>query len=232
MKALICRGSVLGLALGILTAGQAYGATISVTVGDNFFDPPNVNIKVGDTVQWNWVGTVMGHTVTSGTGNSDANSGDLFDTPNLMTSGQFEHTFTEVGVEPYYCIPHEVSDNMTGTVTVSAVSAGGAGIIMFDNASFSDFDGGTAPAFEHTIGGGIERMLVVGVGREEPDLDVTVTYNGVSMTRIPGAEVRIESGARQYVDLFWLDESGRCLRPGPTKWPSPAGAKIRRQATT
>ncbi len=195
--------------------GGGGGATVVVEVGDNFFDPPNVTINVGDTVQWNWVGTVMGHTVTSGTGGGDANSGDLFDTgPAEMTSGQFEHTFTEVGVEPYYCIPHEITDNMKGTITVQA-EGGGVGSIVFDNASF----GGESYTLEHTIGGGVERMLVVGVGREFdttlPTSEITVSYGGVEMIRIPGADARAPLGAIHWGALFWLDDSGL---PGAGAW--------------
>ena len=88
--------------------------------------------------------------------------------------------------------------------TVLMVSAQPASAqIAFDNASF----GGETNTFDHIIGGGDSRMLIVGVGREAGG-DVTVTYGGAAMTRIAGAEVRVTTGAIQWTDLFWLDEAG------------------------
>lgn len=76
------------------------------------------------------------------------------------------------------------------------------GDIVFDNASSANTN------FDHTIGGGANRMLVVGVAVELGG-DVTITYGGVAMIRIPGAEVRIVLGDFPlWNDLFYLDESG------------------------
>jgi plastocyanin len=126
MKARICRGGVLCLALSILTAGQAYGANHVVSVVDNQFIPRDITITVGDTVQWDWNAGTMSHTVTSGTGSADPNSGDLFES-GLRTNGgaMFEWTSTTDGLQRYFCIPHEITDDMKGTITVNPAPGGG-----------------------------------------------------------------------------------------------------------
>lgn len=80
------------------------------------FDPDEITIVVGDTIRF--VSVTGDHTVTSGTGSNDPNSGDLFNA-NIPQGDDFRHVFNDAGVIPYYCIPHE-ADGMTGTVTVTA----------------------------------------------------------------------------------------------------------------
>src|SRR4051812_809507 len=61
-------GFLLWMAVLILgAAGQALAATVQVDVGNGSasFGPDDVTIHAGDTVQWNWSGT-MAHSVTSG----------------------------------------------------------------------------------------------------------------------------------------------------------------------
>lgn len=72
----------------------------NVNVGDNFFDPANLTIEVGDIVEWIWIGN--GHTSTS-----DANSGpDSWTTSELDAPSTFQHKFQTVGTHNYYCLPH------------------------------------------------------------------------------------------------------------------------------
>ena len=84
--------------------------------------------------------------------------------------------------------------------------------IVFDNASFGGGEAdGAFDTFSHTIGGGAERMLVVGIGREEgvgTMQELSVTYGGAAMTNIAGAAGRVLTGAIQWTDLYWLDDSG------------------------
>ncbi len=81
------------------------GAT-RVNIGDNFFDPANVNIAPGTTVCWVNQGTVA-HTVTSSTG--------LFDSGILDPGEIFTFTFSSSGSYAYVCVLHP---GMAGTVTV------------------------------------------------------------------------------------------------------------------
>ena len=88
------------------------------------FEPPDIEIEVGDTVRWVWVFDF--HNVESGVdGIHDGNfrSGDPVFAPaefELTFDQQFldEHPMPE-NLYPYYCIVH-VDLGMTGTVTVLA----------------------------------------------------------------------------------------------------------------
>jgi len=88
-----------------------------VSVGNNFFSPATVTVRVGDTVTWNWNSGGINHSTTSGacppcTPDGHWNSG-------LKGSGTFSHTFTsgDAGTRPYYCTVHGAF--MTGTVQVN-----------------------------------------------------------------------------------------------------------------
>src|SRR5438034_10807878 len=57
-------------AISPLLSSKAATVQVRVGAGGLRFNPPNVAIQVGDTVQWNWVAN--GHSSTSGTpGNPD-----------------------------------------------------------------------------------------------------------------------------------------------------------------
>jgi plastocyanin len=77
-----------------------------VEVGDNFFEPKEVEIDVGDTVTWRFDGEID-HNVTS-------DEKDLFRS-DTMDSGEFEHTFDDAGEFSYTCTLHT---GMVGTVVV------------------------------------------------------------------------------------------------------------------
>ena len=60
-----------------------FAATHEVVVKNFSFDPKDITIQTGDTVRWVW--DSGSHTVTSGTGPADPESGNLFN--ELSTSG-------------------------------------------------------------------------------------------------------------------------------------------------
>jgi plastocyanin len=84
-------------------------ATITVSAQDDRFEPRDVEVNVGDTVEWKRVGN-HAHTVT-------ADNGD-FDSGNLAPNQTFTQTFHAAGVVPYHCENHS---GMTGTVTVKVI---------------------------------------------------------------------------------------------------------------
>ena len=90
------------------------------TLADKAFAPNPLNVKVGDTVTWTNKDTVF-HTVTSGTGPSDATHGKEFDSglsgpTALTTQGKtFSHKFMTAGEFPYFCQLHPT---MVGKVVV------------------------------------------------------------------------------------------------------------------
>jgi len=79
-----------------------------IEMGDHFFDPAQLTVKVGTTVTWKSVGQST-HDLAARDG-SFANGG--------MSFGQtFSFTFTKAGRFPYVCMQHE-GDGMIGEITV------------------------------------------------------------------------------------------------------------------
>ncbi len=79
-----------------------------VEMGDHFFDPAQLTVKVGATVTWKSVGQST-HDLAARDGSFSLGS---------MSFGQtFSFTFTKAGRYPYVCMQHE-GDGMVGVVTV------------------------------------------------------------------------------------------------------------------
>jgi len=96
------------------------GAATVRTVG-TAFEPADITVAAGTTVTW-VVTDGVAHTVTSGTGSSDATAGQLFD-QQLVGNRSVQFTFNNPGTFPYFCRPHELM-NMRGTVTVTGATVG------------------------------------------------------------------------------------------------------------
>jgi len=91
-----------------------FAAIVNVTVGPGLSYSPNpVNITVGDSVQWNWVGAL--HSSTS----SASSTLEVWDS-GQKTTGSFVHTFTHTGTAGYFCTVHGTA--MSGSVNVSAAA--------------------------------------------------------------------------------------------------------------
>ena len=79
-----------------------------IEMGDNFFDPSQLTVKVGTTVTWKVVG--------QSTHDLAARDGSFVN--RTMSFGQtFLFTFTKAGHYGYVCMQHE-GDGMVGEVTV------------------------------------------------------------------------------------------------------------------
>ena len=79
------------------------------------FDPADIVVAPGDTVEWHWGDGI--HTVTSGTPCiSDGRFDELFDLANQVVTYTVPSEEPN-GVIPYFCIPHCLA-GMTGTITV------------------------------------------------------------------------------------------------------------------
>jgi hypothetical protein len=86
-------------------------ATTEVAIQDFAFDPPHIEVKVGDTVTWTQGTDGDPHTATA---TDDATT---FDSGTLTSEGEtFKFTFSEAGEFPYYC---EIHPEMLGLVTVT-----------------------------------------------------------------------------------------------------------------
>jgi plastocyanin len=94
--------------------GGASGATAAHTVkivSDpntiGAYDPKTVNVKVGDTVEWDWTDTSAPHTVTAQDGS--------FDSCTQNSGFKFMVTFSKAGDVQYHCKLHS---GMTGDIKV------------------------------------------------------------------------------------------------------------------
>src|SRR5918996_1146551 len=77
------------------------------------YQPNPVQVSTGATVTWT-NDDAQPHTATSG---QNATPDGTFDSSIMAPGATFEHTFTEAGEYPYFCLLHP---NMVGTVSVSS----------------------------------------------------------------------------------------------------------------
>jgi plastocyanin len=122
-------GAATGAATGEATGTEAGGATetgatgggdptgVSIVSGSSSlttdaYSPNPVQVSTGATVTWTNDDS-QPHTATSG---ENTTPDGTFDSGVMAPAATFEHTFTEAGEYPYFCILHP---NMVGTVSVS-----------------------------------------------------------------------------------------------------------------
>lgn len=93
----------------------AAAAQVNIAIGDNYFNPNNPTIQVGDTVTWTNLGS-MPHTVKADSG--------AFGDVTLQPGRTFSFTFNIPGVFPYHCTLHGGSGGagMSGRITVGGQS--------------------------------------------------------------------------------------------------------------
>jgi plastocyanin len=116
------------VALALVThtdGGNAVAATITVNIGDNWFcnssqstTPCPTTIRVGDTINWNWVGNLP-HTTTA-CSNANYNvcgAAQGWDSGTMGNGGTFSRTFNTAGAFFYRCNVHT---SMRGRIDVIA----------------------------------------------------------------------------------------------------------------
>jgi plastocyanin len=86
---------------------------VNVAIGDNMFNPSQLEVKVGTTVRWTNNGTNK-HNITSAN-LTTASPQDTFKSQDLGNGESFSFTFTKPGTYVYRCTIHP---NMTGTIVV------------------------------------------------------------------------------------------------------------------
>ena len=115
--------SVIALLMFVPSVG-AQGASVesvpiqnewSVTIGDNFFAPPDAAIEPGSTITWTNNGALP-HTVTADDGS--------FDSGMLNPGDSYTVAFDGQGTVTYFCAIHP---EMRGSVTVGGGGGGGGG---------------------------------------------------------------------------------------------------------
>jgi len=138
---------VLFAIVGGLTVPTAFAAEVSVSVpaGTSIpgceetnvcWDPPVVNVNIGDTVTWSNDDTAA-HTVTSGTAGDSESVGAIFDSSLFMVGATWSNTFDEAGTFDYFCMVHPW---MAGQVIVGGegMMEGGEEVIVTITDSASD----------------------------------------------------------------------------------------------
>ena len=100
----------LALIASLAAASPAVAAEWTVNAIDYEFQAPELQVAVGDTVNWNFVNA--GHTATSARGQADR-----WDSGSATAGQRFPHTFDTPGRYQYICVPHEAFD-MKGVITV------------------------------------------------------------------------------------------------------------------
>jgi nitrite reductase (NO-forming) len=99
------------------TGGGATATGVSIVPGSSTlttdsYQPNPAQVSVGSTVTWT-NDDAQPHTATSG---ENVTPDGNFDSGIMAPAATFEHTFTEAGEFPYFCLLHP---NMIGTVSVS-----------------------------------------------------------------------------------------------------------------
>ncbi len=89
-----------------------------ILVEDFKFTPDSIQILVGDTVFFDWVGTVP-HTATS----SDTSGLDVYDSGLLGLGANFQHVFRSSGEHIFYCKPHGTpqGEGMAGVIVANSL---------------------------------------------------------------------------------------------------------------
>lgn len=116
----LCAAACTGLLCAVLP-GSAAADTVAVKVRDNFFDPENIHIDVGDKVKWDTSG-LNAHTVTS-------DKKGLFDSGSISGGETFSRTFKKEGRVAYFCKFHggRGGVGMAGVVVVGDPGPPGGG---------------------------------------------------------------------------------------------------------
>jgi plastocyanin len=104
--------SMFALAIILFLSGINFSQTThDVTVQNFSFSPGELTINVGDEVRWT---NIFGHHNVKADDNSFTSGAPA------MAPWEFTHTFTTVGLHPYYCEPHggPGGSGMAGVVVV------------------------------------------------------------------------------------------------------------------
>lgn len=105
-----------------------------VSIGDNFYTPQTISIKVGDTVTWKNDGAAP-HSATADDGSFDTG---------VFNGGQSRsETFSTAGSIPYFCTVH--GQAQSGTIKVLSSSGGSGGGSGASSSGTSEADAVASP---------------------------------------------------------------------------------------
>jgi plastocyanin len=103
----MCLRVLAGLMVALSAAPSSAGEIVRVTISDLAFSPPDVQAKVGDTIEW-VNGDFVDHTATEKSGAWDVA---------IVAGKSARVTLTTLGTFNYFC---KVHPGMTGTIHVLA----------------------------------------------------------------------------------------------------------------
>jgi plastocyanin len=86
----------------------------STLLGEKAYDPNPLIASPNTTISWHNKDHIL-HTATSGLGMEDNNKGKEFDSSIIIADGTYFHTFSKLGIYPYFCILHPT---MIGKVVI------------------------------------------------------------------------------------------------------------------
>ncbi len=116
-----------GVAVAVTAAagpGSASATSRKVAIGDFRWSSPTVNVNLGDTVTWVWVGPDTQHSVTGLSANAtqyDSDPGGR--TPDHKPGDRFQVKFSVPGTYEFHCVLHGI---VRGSVVVDPVPGDGA----------------------------------------------------------------------------------------------------------
>jgi plastocyanin len=103
MKKLIAGATAVALSAGVI-ATQAFAATKTVSVKDNFFSPKSLTVSKGTTVKWVWKGKAPHNVMSTGAGKFQSKT---------QTKGSFSKKLTKAGTYKIVCSIHAPGMKMT-----------------------------------------------------------------------------------------------------------------------
>lgn len=167
MPAVIRRSLPLALLLTVLLHTSAFAATSQVTLGDPFFDPTVLNIKLGDSVFWLNMGNAV-HTTSADF------PFHLWNSPPMSAGQNFTYTFTAAGLYPYRCRFHPVLMRATvGVPDVALPKHGAAGTQFTITVATIDAPAGFVYDIQMKVPGGQFTDWMLGVTTASVTFDST-----------------------------------------------------------
>ena len=126
LRCVIVNTAVAALLLSVMfSPARAATSSVVIKLGDAppMYEPANVTIKVGETVEWLNNGGLV-HSVTAVPAEASSpkdvalpGGAATFDSGFMPPGSKFQYTFTVPGTYRYFCVPHEAL-GMIGTVVV------------------------------------------------------------------------------------------------------------------
>lgn len=176
------------------TAYLSAQQNFDVAVENNFFDPENLTINVGDTVTWingggfhNVNGTLNTYPDNpEGFGNGGAASGDW----------TYQRVFTQAGTYDYQCDPH-AGLGMVGTITVEPTTSSETQLIL-------------TAVFDGPLPGGLPKGVELYAIGDVPDLSQYGIGSANNGSGSDGEEYTFPAGSLDQGDVIFLtaDEEG------------------------